>query len=199
METIALIGAGGHCKVIIDLIELLNKFKIVGVYDDHKTGYFNGYRILGNTKEIDSKINNFIVTIGNNRVRKKIYESNLNLNWITLIHPSVIISKNVKVGEGTVICAGSIIQPDVVIGKHCIINTGASIDHESVIGDFCSISPHATVCGQVKIRNMCFIGANSTIIQCLEIGSNSIIGAGSVIIRHVENEMKVVGNPGKKI
>ena len=199
METIALIGAGGHCKVIIDLIKLLNKFKIVGIYDDNKKGSFNGYTILGNTKEIDIKISNFIITIGNDKIRKKIYENNQHLNWCSLIHPSAIISKNVKIGKGSVICAGFILQTDVIIGNHCIINTGSSIDHESVIGDFCSICPHTTICGQVKIGNLCFIGANATIIQCLKIGSKTTIGAGSVIIKHIGSEQKVVGNPGRII
>jgi acetyltransferase EpsM len=199
MEDIALIGAGGHCKVIIDLINSLGSYNIVGIYDDNKKGQFCNYNILGKSNNLNPDIKNYIISIGNDKIRKKIYENNKKLNWVTLIHPSAILAKNVIIDIGSVIFAGSIIQTDVKIGKHCIINTGCSIDHECVINDFSSICPKATLCGQVKIGNLCFIGANATIIQCLTIGNNCIIGAGSVIIKNAENNSKIVGNPGKVI
>ena len=95
MEEIALIGAGGHCKVIIDLINCLDIYSIVGIYDDEKIGKFYNYNIIGKTNNLNKNIKNFIICIGNNKIRKKIYEKNKNLNWVTLIHPSAIISKNV--------------------------------------------------------------------------------------------------------
>lgn len=199
MKIIAIIGAGGHCKVIIDLIESLKNYKIIGIYDDHKQNNFCGYNILGKITDININIENYIIAIGNEKIRFKIYEQFKNLNWCTLIHPSAIISKNVIIDIGTVICAGSILQTQVKIGKHCIINTGCSIDHETIIGDFTNICPKATICGQVYIGNLCFIGANSVIIQNIKIGNNNIIGAGSVIIRNISNDLKIVGNPGKCI
>ncbi len=33
MEKIVLVGAGGHCKVIIDIIKSVGKYTIVGVTD----------------------------------------------------------------------------------------------------------------------------------------------------------------------
>lgn len=199
MEEIALIGAGGHCKVVIDLINLLGTFKIVGIYDDNKNKKFCNYNILGKINNLDPNIKNYIITIGNNKIREKIYKNNKNLNWATLIHPTAIISKNVVIDKGTIVCAGSIIQTCVKIGKQCIINTGCSIDHECVIGSFTNISPRATICGQVNISKLCFIGANCTIIQCLTIGKNSIIGAGCVVIKNIICNSKVVGNPCRLI
>lgn len=199
MKRIAIIGSGGHAKVIVDLINELNIYKIVGFYDDNITSKLYDIVNLGKINNIDNSIENFIIGIGNDKIRKKIFDNNKNLKWVTLIHPSAIVSKNVTIDSGTVVCAGSIIQTDVKIGKHCIINTGCSIDHECVIGDFSSICPKATLCGQVKIGHLCFIGANATIIQCLTIGNNSIIGAGGVIIKDVNDNSKVVGNPGRII
>lgn len=199
MKTIALIGAGGHCKMIIDLIKILNNYEIVGIYDDNREGIFCDYKILGKVKDINTNIENFIIAIGNDYIRHKIYEENKNLNWCTLIHPSAIISKNTKIDVGTVVSAGSIIQTEVKIGKQCIINTGCSIDHECIVGDFTSICPKATLCGQVKVGNLCLIGANSVIIQNKSIGNNCIVGAGSVVIRDVGDHQKVVGNPAKNI
>ena len=197
-KKIAIIGGGGHCRVIIDIINL-NNYDIIGIYDDNKTGLFSGYKILGKISDLDPKIENYVIGIGNDKVRKLIYEKYPELNWCTLIHPSSIIASNCKIDKGTVICAGSVIQPCVNIGKHCIINTNCNIDHESIINDFSSICPGVTICGQVNIGKLCFIGANATVIQNINIEDNSIIGAGSVIIKDVERNSKIVGNPGKLI
>jgi len=199
MKSIAIIGAGGHSKVIIDLIRELNEYNVVGIYDDTQTGYFVGIKILGKISEIDKSIENYIIAIGNNNVRKDIYEKNKHLNWCTLIHPKSIISKTATIEHGTVILAGVVIQTEVHIGKHCIINTNCNIDHECKINNYCSICPGVTICGQIYIDELSFIGANSTIIQGIRIGSNCVIGAGSVIIKNVDNNSKIVGNPGRTI
>lgn len=200
MKTIAIFGAGGHTKVIIDLIQLMNNYRIVGIYDDNKEGKFMDISILGKINEkIDKTFDEYIIGIGDDNIRKKIYNQFTELNWAVLIHPKSIVSKNVHINEGSVVFAGSVIQTDVFIGKHCIINTNCNIDHESRICDFTSICPGVTICGKVIINDTTFIGANSTIIPCIEIGSNCIIGAGSVIIRNISNNKKVVGNPGRII
>ena len=199
MESIALIGAGGHCKVIIDIIHSLGTYNIIGIYDDIKKGQFCNYNIIGNSSQLDPTIKNYVITIGNGKIRKQIYEINKHLTWVTLIHPSAIVSQNVTVDIGSVVCAGCIIQPDVKIGKHCIINTGCSIDHECQIYDFSSISPRATLCGQVNIGESCFIGANCTIIQCINVANNVVVGAGSVIIKNISEYSTVIGNPGRHI
>jgi len=196
---ISIIGAGGHSKVIIDIIRELDNYNIVGIYDDNKTGYFSGIKIIGKISEINNISDYFIIGIGNDKIRKKIAEEYNQLKWATLIHPKTIISKTATIQEGTVICAGAIIQTEVIIGKHCIINTNCNIDHESTIGDYCSICPSSTICGQVKVVESSFIGANSTIIQTIEIGKECIIGAGTVVIRNIPNNSKVVGNPAKII
>ena len=197
---IIIIGAGGHSKVIIDIIRELGNYSIVGIYDDNKTGYFSGIKIIGKIAEIDNKKNEyFIIGIGNDKIRKNIAEEYNQLKWATLIHPKTIIAKTATIKEGSVVCAGAIIQTEVEVGKHCIINTNCSIDHESTIGDYCSICPSSTICGQVKVGESSFIGANSTIIQTIEIGKECIIGAGSVVIRNIPNNSKAVGNPARNL
>jgi acetyltransferase EpsM len=200
MKKIVIFGAGGHSLVIIDLIKELNEYTIIGIYDDNKDGDFDGIPILG---QIDDNIiknaDEYIIGIGDDKIRKKIYEQFSNLPWATLIHPKSIVSKNTRISEGSVILAGAIIQAGVSIGKHCIINTNSNIDHESIINSFSSICPGVTICGNVNIGELTFIGANSTIIQRITVGNNCIVGAGSVIIKNVNNNCKIVGNPGRII
>jgi len=200
MKTIAIFGAGGHTKVIIDLILELNQYTIVGIYDDNKEGSFEDIPIIGKIDgNVNTKYDEYIIGIGNDNIRKKIYEQFLNLIWAVLIHPRSIISKGAMIDYGTVVFAGAVIQTGVNIGKHCIINTNCNIDHESYIENFTSICPGVTICGNVVIGELTFIGANSTIIHGKIIGENCIVGAGTVVIRNVGDNSKIVGNPGRII
>jgi acetyltransferase EpsM len=200
MKSIIIFGAGGHTKVIIDLIKELNQYAIIGIYDDNKDGYFEDIPVLG---KIDDNIiknsDEYIIGIGNDIIRRRIYERFYNLPWAILIHPRSIVSKSAIINSGSVVFAGAVIQTGVIIGKQCIINTNCNIDHESIVNNFTSICPGVTICGNVIIGELTFIGANSTIIQGKSIGKNCIVGAGSVIIRNIDNDCKVAGNPGKKI
>jgi sugar O-acyltransferase (sialic acid O-acetyltransferase NeuD family) len=199
MKTIVIFGAGGHTKVIIDLINTLQDYEIVGIYDDSKEGFFQNIPIIGKIHQINTNYDEYIIGIGNNEIREKIYNQYQNLPWAVLIHPKSIVAKNAIVNKGTVIFAGAVIQTDVTIGKHCIINTNCNIDHECILSDFTSICPGSTICGNVQIGKLTFIGANSTIIQGITIGNKCLTGAGSVIIKNIENNKKVVGNPGRII
>lgn len=195
MERINLYGAGGHAKVILDIVEAQGN-EVGVVYDDNpQSDIINGKKIVKPHGLLSTPI---IISIGSNIIRKKIAQNN-DLDYATAIHPSAIISPYSKIGAGTVIMQGSIVQSDVVIGNHCIINSGSSIDHECVIGDYVHISPHATLCGNVKIGEGSWIGAGTTIIPGIKIGEWCVIGAGSTVIFDVPDNTVVVGSPAKEI
>lgn len=212
MKDIVIIGAGGHAKVIADIIlkrkELLNeKLNIVGFLDD---GYKNlNYNkifdipILGDTSLIaeleKERRYEYIIGIGNNKIREKISSKFLDLNYYTAIHPKAVIGREVIIGEGTAIMAGVVVNSGTEIGKYCILNTGSIVEHDNTLGDYCHISPNSTLCGTVTIGKNSWIGAGSTVIQNRSIGENTMVGAGSVIIRDIPNNCTVVGNPGKII
>lgn len=204
IKNVAIIGGGGHSKVIIDIINTINRqnknlYKIIGYYDDNEKSNLYNIEYLGKINKIKNEKSNkyFMIAIGNCSVRKMIYNTYDKIQYITLIHPTSIISKTSVIKEGTVICAGVIIQTEVKIGKCCIINTNSNIDHESIISDFVNINPSATLCGNVSIGETTMVGANATIIEKIKIGKYNIIGAGSVIIHNTKDNSKLVGVPGK--
>jgi len=198
---IACIGAGGHFKVILTIIKKLYPKSTVYILDDTKKNIKN-VTYLGKIERLNYYIGmKFICTIGNLQTRHKIIAQNPNLNWMTLIHPSAIISTGVDIGEGTVIMAGCVIQTGTIIEKHCIINTKSSIDHDCIIGKNVHIAPGSTLCGNCIIGNNTLIGAGSTLIPGVAIGSNNIIGAGSVVLNKKEfctDGYTAFGNPCKK-
>jgi sugar O-acyltransferase (sialic acid O-acetyltransferase NeuD family) len=183
-----LYGAGGHAKVIADMIEVLG-LPFHGAFDVNligKTllGKYPVYTSLESIKLLDS--DKFIVAVGNNIYRKRISKEELVGQKFAIINDiTAIVSKYVNIGEGTVIMPGATINVDVQIGMHCIINTNASIDHDCVIEDYVHISPNASLAGNVLVGEGSHIGIGSAIIQGISIGKWCTIGAGSVIIRDI--------------
>lgn len=202
-KNVVIIGAGGHAKVIADIITKSND-NVIGFLDDNldiqnKTIYLNK-TVLGTTKDIDKyKEYYFIIGIGNNNIRENI-ANNHDLKWYTAIHPNAIIANEVSIEEGSVVMAGSIINTGTKIGKHCIINTKSSLDHDNIIEDYVHISPGATLAGTVHIKEKTWICAGATIINNITIEKNNIIGAGSVVIKDINEENGTyVGVPARKI
>ena len=184
-----LYGASGHAKVIIDILRA-NQIEINGLVDDNP----NIQELLGIPVLHQSNgLSSFIISIGNNQIRKKIAEQ-LKTSFGKAIHPSAIISPNSMIAEGTVVMQGAIVQSCATIGKHCIINTGASVDHECVIEDYVHISPHATLCGNVHVGEGSWVAAGSVVLPGVKIGKWSVIGAGSVVAKDIPDGVLAVGN-----
>lgn len=208
-----IIGAGGHAKVIIDLIETSTSLRISGLFDDKVKkgqGIF-GYDILGPISALQEIKSNcdVILAIGDNDARNRTYqkivawnqsdEMNKNISFPTLVHHSGVISPRSQIGDGTIVTAGAIIGPDAIIGNHCIVNTGATIDHECVLGDFSSVAPGVHLGGKVSIGDHTFIGIGASVIHGVKIGADVVVGAGSVVTKDVPSGVVCYGVPAKII
>nr|WP_241635348.1 acetyltransferase [Fusobacterium gastrosuis] len=212
MKNIVIIGAGGHAKVVVDIFLkrkkiLKENINIVGFlddsYSDDRQKYIFNIPILGKIDLIEKgllkKKYEYIIGIGNNKVREIIFNKYKNIKYCTAVHPNAIIGEYVEIGQGTVIMANVVVNPDTKIGKHCILNTSSVVEHDNYIDDFVHISPNATLCGEVKIKKGSWIGANAVIKNQKKIGKDVIVGAGTVIIKDIEDNCTAVGNPGKVI
>ena len=203
-KKVVIIGAGGHAKVIADII-IKSGDEVVGFLDDNiekDTIVIDNYKVIGKTEDClklkEDKELYFIIAIGNNFTRKDIAEK-YNLNYYTAIHPTAIIGMQVQIEKGTVIMANTCINPSTIIGKHCIINTGAIVEHDNSIKDFVHISPNATLCGTVTIGEETHIGAGNVIKNNITITNNCIIGAGAVVVKNIEESGIYVGIPARLI
>lgn len=203
-KKVVIIGAGGHAKVIADII-IKSGDEVVGFLDDNiekDTIIIDDYKVIGKTEEClklkEDKELYFIIAIGNNFIRKDIAEK-YNLNYYTAIHPTAIIGIQVQIEEGTAIMANACINPNAKIGKHCIINTGAIVEHDNIIDDYVHISPNATLCGTVTVEEGTHIGAGSVVKNNVTITNNCTIGAGGVVVKDIEESGTYVGVPANKI
>lgn len=204
-KKVVIIGAGGHAKVIADMIEKSGD-EIVGFLDDNKkkgTTIIKEYKVLGDFNNrfplaIANLDYEFIIAIGDNKKREEISHSP-NLKFYTAIHPSAQIGLDVEIKEGTVIMANACINSSAKIGKHCIINTGAIIEHDNIIEDFVHISPNVALGGTVKIGKNTHVGIGSIIKNNITICENCKIGAGAVVVKDIKEEGTYVGVPAKGI
>ena len=205
-NTILLIGAGGHCRVIIDTIQNRKSFKIAGIIDiKEKIGEkVCGVPVIGTDEDLHKIFKNgckqcfiSIGSVGNPGLRIKLYKKvkKIGFNLPLIVHPSAIVSESTKIGCGTFLGAGVIINSGTVVGENCIINTGAIIDHDCLIEDNVHMAPGTVLSGGVKIGECTHIGVGSSVLQYLKIGKRSLIGAGSIVTKEIPNDVVAYGNP----
>jgi len=197
-----LYGAGGHSKVITDILNSL-EVQVIGMFDDNPLNakfkgmeVRDGIRLLGEGfPKLDAPL---IISVGNN-ARRAALASLIDATYGTAIHGTAIVSDKAKIGVGTVVLQGAIVQAGAEIGAHVLVNTAASIDHDNIIGDYAHVSPHATLCGHVRVGEGTHIGAGAVVIPSIQIGRWCTVGAGAVVIRDIPDFATVVGNPARVI
>ncbi len=190
MKEIILIGGGGHCKSVIDVIEQEKKFKIAGIIDKpellgEKT---LNYQIIGNDSDLKSlskKYKYAIITVGqvsSPALRIKLFELIKDAGFVvpTIVSPRAYVSSYASIGEGTIIMHDALINASASVQENCIINTKAIIEHDVVISKHCHVSTGAIVNGEVTIGEGTFVGSSSTTKEGIIIKKNSFIKAGSV-------------------
>lgn len=201
MRSVIIIGAGGHGKVIADIIQRSGD-RIIGFLDDNmKAGdSFIGVPILGDTEKYEEYNNaEFVIAVGNAAIREKISEKLSDVRWYTAIHPFAVVSNiDIEIGEGTVVMANAVINSGSRIGKHCIINSGAVVEHDNVIEDFVHVSVGAKLAGTVHIGKSTWVGIGATVSNNIDICSGCTIGAGAVVVNNVNEAGTYVGVPARR-
>lgn len=188
-EKIVLLGGGGHCHSVIDVIEQENKYEIIGIIDKKELigSDILGYKIIAcddDLKKIYKTCKNTIITVGqieSNTIRVKLFNKlkKIGFNLPVIISPLAYVSKHSSIDEGTIIMHHSLVNANAKIGKNCIVNTKALIEHDVVIEDNCHISTASVINGGVVVKANSFFGSNATSKQAIEI--NGFIKAGSLV------------------
>lgn len=202
-----IIGGGGHAKVLIEVLRLL-QLPVLGIVDPSPTlTSVLGIPVLGDDLLLERYSPDEIILVNGlgslepESLRMILFKKykDRGFNFNTLIHPSAILAKTTCLGEGVQIMAGSIVQPDCVIGDNSIINTRTSIDHDVRIGAHVHLAPGVTLSGHVQVRDKVHIGTGASLIQGIDIGEASMIAAGTVVIRDCPSYSHVMGVPGKEV
>ncbi len=191
-ESILLVGAGGHAKACIDVIEQEGRFSVKGLVGlSHEVGLrVFDYPVLGTDEDLPTLLEdcaNALITVGQIKTpepRMRLFDM-LQKNSCELpviVSPRAYVSPHATLGAGTIVIHGAIINAGAVVGKNCIINSQSLVEHDVVIADHCHIATAATINSGVHIGAGTFIGSNSSVRQCVNIGERCLIGMGQQVL-----------------
>ena len=201
MRDIIILGAGGHAKACIDVLESENKFNIVGLVDSSSThNEVLGIPIIGNDDDLGKifdNIKNAIIGIGQIKspeLRVKLYKKLIDIGFSLPVikSPRAYVSGSSEIGKGSIIMHDVIVNSSSNIGKNCILNNKALIEHDVSVGNNTHIATGAIINGGVKVGENCFIGSGAVIKQMVSICDNSVIGAGVVLKRSIKSSKIII-------
>ena len=210
MKDLVIVGTGGVGKetalIVEDINEISQEWNLLGFIDDNKEligKEINGYKVLGDREFL----NNFdkevyvVIAIADHCIKEELvkYLTNKNIQYATLIHPSVKINRTISIGKGCIIYQNVIMTVNINIGNHVIISPKCGIGHDSLIEDYVTVLWNVNISGSERIRQGVTLGSGCTIIQGLEIGRESFVGAGAVVIRDIDESKTAVGVPTRYV
>ena len=191
--SLILIGAGGHARACIDVIEHLDVFKIAGLIGTEEERQLEcmGYRVIATDNDLSKLATQYqyaIITVGqieSGLLRQTLYRQALALGFKlpAIISPAAQVSRYAVVEDASIVMHGAIVNAGAKVGKNCIINTNALIEHDAIVGDHCHISTGAIVNGDANVGSGSFVGSGSVIKEGITLGSNCMVGMG-VAVRH---------------
>lgn len=158
--------------------------------------------ILGNVQDyVLQEDDVFICAIANINIRNKLLPFIFNKNGIfmTLIHKTSVIRSTAHLGKGVIVGVNALVGADAVIGDYCCILDHTIVAHDCRLEDNVCCMGNVNICGNVKIGRDTYLGGSSTIYPSISIGQKAFIGIGSVCINDIPNNIKVFGNPARKV
>ena len=204
-------GAGGHAKVVIEILRTDDHLELVGLLDassERRGQTVLGVPILGSDEVLPELISQGIAHffvglagLGNSDPRRLVWELALRhgMQPVSAIHPRAVLSSSSVVGLGATVMAGAIINADASLGANVIINTGAIVEHDCTIEDHVHVATGARLAGGVVVRSRGHIGAGATVRQYITIGEGAVVGAGAVVIKDVPPRAVVAGVPAREL
>ena len=208
-QAVIVIGAGGHARVLLDVLAR-GGIAVAGLTDADPARHgklLAGVPILGGDGVLDKHppgttiLVNAMGSTESMTTRQAVFErlKAAGYGFLTVAHPSALIAPDVVLGEGVQVMAGAIVQPGARIGANSIVNTGAQVDHDCIIGAHVHLSPGATLSGTVTVGDGSHIGTGATIVQGLRVGRGCLVAAGAVVTRGVADGERVAGVPARRI
>ena len=205
--TIILLGAGGHSRACIDVIEQEGHFQIAGLVGlpEQRHDHHLGYSIIGTDEDLPQLVKKYsfaLVTVGqlespDLRICLCMQALKLGFQLPVVVAPTAHVSRHAIIGSGTIVMHGAIVNAGARIGNNCIINTRALIEHDAIVEDHCHISTGAILNGGAVVGADSFIGSGSVIKEGITLGKRCIVGMGLSLRHNQADHSRFVGN-GKK-
>ncbi len=200
---ILVLGAGGHGKVVADIL-MSQGLLVIGFLDDDPTFWGQIRLDLPVLGAIDTYASytpdGLVMGVGDNKTRRRVVErlgAQASPLWMQAVHPRAIVARSVRLGQDVVIAAGAVINPDAAVGDHVIVNTGATVDHDCIVDDYAHIAPGAHLSGDVRVGEGVLVGIGGSVAPGKSIGDWAVVGAGAVVVRDVPGGVTAIGVPAR--
>lgn len=207
---IAIVGAGGHGREILQLIRDINAvspawtcagFLVEAGFDMPPA--VAGLPVLGDLDWLaanpDAAV---VVAVGAPAARRRLVrriQARYANAFPVLVHPRAWLGAGVELGAGTVVCAGAMLTTDIRLGEHVHVNVGCTLAHDDVLEDFVTLAPGVHLAGNVRLREGAELGTGGVVIPRLGVGAWSVVGAGAVVTADVDPDCTVVGAPARVV
>jgi sugar O-acyltransferase (sialic acid O-acetyltransferase NeuD family) len=202
-DPVVIFGTGGFAREVACVLHDLGRGdQIVAFHEPDDV--FAARELLGvpvlPQSAFDPSRHRAVIGIGNPVIREKVAaELPAGTVFDTLVHPTVVMSQWVELGEGSVICAGAVLTCQITIGKHCHLNLNTTVGHDCTFGDFCTVAPGTNISGNVDFGTRVDVGTQAAFRQHLRICDDVVIGMGAVVVRDIVEPGTYVGVPAKKV
>lgn len=207
-KKVCIVGTGGFAREVLCCLVDIFQDKGASYEDeifflDHDgKGVKNellGFPVLQNPDFISSDYQ-AVVAIGDPQVRQFVV-SDLpsETKYVTLIHPSVVISKWVEIGEGSILTAGCVLTSQIRIGKHSHLNLNTTVGHDVLLGDFFTSATNVSISGICEVGARVYFGSNAAIKQGLHVCDDVTVGMGAMVVKSIDSSGTYVGAPAQKL
>jgi len=186
-----LIGAGGHARACIDVIEQEGRYQIAGLIgtSEELGSSHCGYQVIGadqSLAQLRSHYQYALIGVGQIRspvVRMRLFKQLLDLGFKlpVVVAPTAYVSPNAKIGQGSIVMHGAVVNAGAQVGDNCIINSRALIEHDVVVHDNCHVATGAILNGNVVLGEESFVGSGSIVRERLNVARGSLLSMGSII------------------
>lgn len=208
MQPLVIIGAGGHGRETLDVVEAVNalepSYDFLGFLADEADGELvgrRGARVLGPPGWLEANDAAFVIGIGSPAARQRLDEAARasGREAVVLVHPLASLGSDLRLSPGVILAAGARVTTNVTLGRHTHLNVNAVVSHDCVVGDYVTLSPGVLVNGNVRLGDGVFLGTGAIVLPGVQVGDGAVIGAGAVVTGDVGAGETVVGVPARPI
>jgi sugar O-acyltransferase (sialic acid O-acetyltransferase NeuD family) len=191
-----LVGAGGHARACIDVIEQEGRFAVAGLVGlpEERDSRVLGYPVLGADADLTDLLHSYthaLITVGQIKTaepRMRLFDllRQKGCALPVIVSPRAYVSPHATVGAGSIVMHGAVVNAAATVGRNCIVNSQSLVEHDAVIADHCHISTGVAINSGVRVGSATFIGSNSSVRQQVIIGERCLIGMGQRVIANCE-------------
>jgi sugar O-acyltransferase (sialic acid O-acetyltransferase NeuD family) len=199
-----LIGAGGHARSCIDVIEQHDQYQIAGLVGlpEQKHTQLFGYAVIASDDSLEELAQSYpyaLITIGQIETakhRQRLYQQagQCGFQMPVIIAATAHVSRYASIGAGSIVMHGAIVNAGARVGNNCIINNCALIEHDTNVADHCHISTGAILNGDVEVGAGSFIGSGCVVKEGLSIGEGCLVGMGLTVRHNLTDHTRFVGH-----